>query len=107
MKEIIINSEEELENVVKDGVSLVDFYASWCGPCKMLAPFIEEIAEEYDGKVNVCKVDVDNVEALAYKYNVRSIPTLIYFKDGKVKDIKVGFQDKRTIASNLDKYLNN
>ena len=87
MKEIIINSEEELENVVKDGVSLVDFYASWCGPCKMLAPFIEEIAEEYDGKVNVCKVDVDNVEALAYKYNVRSIPTLIYFKDGKV-DIK-------------------
>lgn len=107
MKEIIINSEEEFENTVKDGVSLVDFYASWCGPCKMLAPFVEEIAEEYDGKVKVCKVDVDNVDSLAYKYNVRSIPTLIYFKDGKVKEIKVGFQDKKSISSTLDKYLSN
>lgn len=107
MKEIIINSEEEFENTVKDGVSLVDFYASWCGPCKMLAPFVEEIAEEYDGKVKVCKVDVDNVDSLAYKYNIRSIPTLIYFKDGKVKEIKVGFQDKKSISSTLDKYLNN
>ena len=107
MKEIIVNSEEEFENIVKDGVSLVDFYASWCGPCKMLAPFIEEIAEEYDGKVKVCKVDVDNVDSLAYKYNIRSIPTLMYFKDGKVKDIKVGFQDKKSISNNLDNYLNN
>lgn len=107
MKEIIIESVEQFENIVKDGVSLVDFYASWCGPCKMLAPFIEEIAEEYDGRVKVCKVDVDDVEALAYKYNIRSIPTLIYLKDGKLKDIKVGFQDKKTIANTLDSYLNN
>lgn len=105
MKEIVINSETEFDEIVKDGVSLVDFYASWCGPCKMLAPFIEEIAEEYDGKAKVCKVDVDDVETLAYRYNVRSIPTLLYFKDGKLKDVNVGFQDKKSIASTLDKYL--
>lgn len=105
MKEIIINSEEHFNEVIKDGVTLVDFYATWCGPCKMLAPFIEEVAEEYDGKVNVCKVDVDNVEVLAYKYNVRSIPTLMYFKDGKLKDVNVGFQDKNSIISTLDKYI--
>ena len=84
---------------------LVDFYADWCGPCKMLAPFIEQIAEEYDGKVKVCKVDVDNVESLAYKYNIRSIPTLLYFKDGKLKEVNVGFQDKNSIINILNKYL--
>lgn len=105
MSEIIINSEEEFENVIKEGVALVDFYATWCGPCKMLAPFVEEISMEYAGKVNVCKVDVDNVETLAYKYNVRSIPTLMYFKDGKLKDVNVGFQDKKAISNTLNKYL--
>ena len=105
MKEIIIDNEEQFNEVVKEGVTLVDFYASWCGPCKMLAPFIEEIAEKYEGKVNVCKVDVDNVETLAYKFNVRSIPTLMYFKDGKLKDVNVGFQDKKSIEETLNKYI--
>ena len=103
--EIVINDEIQFEEIIKKGVTLVDFYANWCGPCKMLAPFIEEVAENYNGKVNVCKVDVDNVESLAYKYNVRSIPTLIYFKDGKVKEISVGFQDKKVIEDKLNKYL--
>ena len=106
MKEIIIESEEQFDSIVKDGVSLVDFYADWCGPCKMLAPFVEEVAEEYEGKVKVCKVNVDNVETLAYKYNVRSIPTLMYFKDGKLMDTVVGFQDKTSISSKIDGYLN-
>ena len=105
MKEIFIKSEEQFEEVIKEGVTLVDFYASWCGPCKMLAPFIEEISEEYDGKVKVCKIDVDEVESLAYKFNVRSIPTLMYFKDGKLKEVNVGFQDKKTIENVLQKYI--
>jgi len=105
MSEILIESEEQFESVVKEGVSLIDFYASWCGPCKMLAPFVEEIAKEYAGKVNVCKVDVDSVESLAYKYNIRSIPTLMYFKDGKLKDVNVGFQDKNSIIKVLEKYI--
>ncbi len=105
MKEIIITSEEQFDDVISNGVCLVDFYASWCGPCKMLAPFIEEIANEYDGKAVVCKVNVDEVESLAYKYQVRSIPTLVYFKDGKMVDVSVGFQDKKTITDTLEKYL--
>ena len=102
---VIINNEKEFESLTENGVTLVDFYASWCGPCKMLAPYIEEISEEYNGRINVCKVDVDQVESLAYKYNIRSIPALIIFKDGKVMDISVGFQDKKTIAGKINKYL--
>ena len=105
MKEIIIENEVQFDEVIKDGVCLVDFYASWCGPCKMLAPFVEEIAEEYENKVKVCKVDVDNVEALAYRYNVRSIPTLLYVKKGKVEETNVGFQNKSDIISKLEKLL--
>ena len=105
MSEIIINSEEQFNQVIEDGVTLVDFYATWCGPCKMLSPIIEEIAEEYNGKIKVCKVDVDNVESLAYKYNIRSIHAIMYFKEGKLKDVQVGFQDKKTIASCLDKHI--
>ena len=105
MSEIIINSEEEFNSIMSNGVCLVDFFATWCGPCKMLAPFIEEIAEEYTGKVNVCKVDVDKVESLAYRYNIRSIPTLMYIKNGEVKDIVVGFQDKKQISSKIEKLL--
>lgn len=105
MAEIIINSEEDFNNIIKEGVCLIDFYATWCGPCKMLAPFIEEVAEEYHDKVKVCKVDVDKVDSLSYKYNIRSIPTLMYFKNGEVKDIVVGFQDKKQIASKIEKCL--
>ena len=105
MAEIIINSEEDFNNIIKEGVCLIDFYATWCGPCKMLAPFIEEVADAFEGKVNVCKVDVDEVESLAYKYNVRSIPTLLYFKDGKLVETTVGFQDKASIERKLNEYL--
>lgn len=105
MKEIFIESEEQFESIIKEGVCLVDFYASWCGPCKMLAPFVEELAEEYEGRAKVCKVDVDSVESLAYKYSVRSIPTLMYFKDNKLCNTSVGFQSKGDIAANIDKLL--
>lgn len=102
---IVVNSENQFNEIIKNGVTLVDFYAVWCGPCKMLAPFIEEVAAEYEGKINVCKVDVDEVETLAYRYNIRSIPTLLYIKDGELKEVTVGFQDKNTICNNIEKYL--
>ena len=105
MKEIIIENEEHFDSIITDGVCLVDFYADWCGPCKMLAPVIEEIAEEYDSKVKVCKVNVDDVEALAYKYNVRSIPTLVYFKDNKLVNTNIGFQSKSDIVMEIEKLL--
>ena len=107
MKEILIDSVEQFDEIIKEGVSLVDFYASWCGPCKMLAPFIEEIAEDYDGKAKVCKIDVDNLEELAVRYNISSIPSLMYFKDNKVEKTSVGFQSKETIESVLNSLLEN
>lgn len=105
MKEILISSEEQFDEIVKDGVCLIDFYANWCGPCKMLAPFVEEIAEEYGDKVSVCKVDVDELETLAYRYSVRSIPTLLYFKNNKLEDTVVGFQSKDSIINTLEKLI--
>ena len=106
MANIVIATEKDFDKIVKSVETvLVDFYATWCPPCKMLAPFVEEIAEEYDGKVKVCKVDVDQVETLAYKFNVRSIPTLIYFKDGKVSEVNVGFQSKESIKEKIDSLL--
>jgi thioredoxin 1 len=105
MKEILIENEVQFDEIIKEGVCLVDFYANWCGPCKMLAPFVEEIAEEYDGKIKVCKVDVDNVESLAYRYAVRSIPTLLYFKNGELINTNVGFQSKNDIVGIIDGLL--
>jgi len=105
MSEIIIESVEQFDEIIKDSVCLVDFYANWCGPCKMLAPFIEEVAEEYENKIKVCKVDVDSVNALAYRYGIRSIPTLLYFKKGNLIETSIGFQSKDAIVNNIEKLL--
>ena len=81
---------------------LVDFYATWCGPCQMLAPVIEEIARESDGTYKVCKVDVDQEGDLAAKYGVMSIPTLVFFKDGQEVKRLVGAVPKGTLESALE-----
>ena len=78
---------------------LVDFWASWCGPCKMIMPFIEQLAAEYQGKVKIGKVNVDEENQLAQRYNVVSIPTLIVFKDGTVVNQKTGAAPKREIEA--------
>ena len=80
---------------------LVDFWAVWCGPCQMLAPTIEELANEYEGKVKVGKVNVDEQPELAQKYGIMSIPTLIYFKDGQIAEQTMGVQPKESIAAML------
>jgi thioredoxin 1 len=80
---------------------LVDFWAAWCGPCKMIAPVVEEIAKEYDGKLKVGKVDVDANQQYAAKYGIRSIPTLLIFKDGKVVDQIIGAVPKPMITQKL------
>ena len=74
--------------------ALVDFWAEWCGPCKMIAPILDEIADEYDGKIKVCKVNVDSNPETAAKFNVRGIPTLLVFKNGVVEATKVGALSK-------------
>lgn len=96
------NFETEVLNSEKP--VLVDFYADWCGPCKMLAPVIEEIAKEYDGKVKVGKLNVDQSPATASKYRVMSIPTLLFVKDGQVVDTIVGSVPKAHIVEKLNKF---
>ena len=94
------NFEEEVLNA-GDPV-LVDFWAEWCGPCKMIAPVLDEIAEEYVGKLKVCKLDVDANPDTAPKYNVKGIPTLILFKNGTAEAKKVGALSKSQLAAFID-----
>ncbi len=102
-------TESNFENeVIKSKLPvLVDFWAEWCGPCKMIAPVIEELAKEYEGKLLVGKVDVDGNQQIAMKYGIRSIPTLLVFKDGKVVEQIVGAAPKKMLAEKLSKHINN
>ena len=84
---------------------LVDFTATWCGPCRAIAPFVSQLANEYDGKVKVTKLDIDQAPGLAQKFGVRGVPTLMVFKGGEVVDRQVGAVPKAKIASMLDRSL--
>ena len=84
---------------------LVDFWATWCGPCQALAPTLDEIADDYQGKIKVVKIDIDQNPESAAQYNVRSIPTLLIFKNGNVEDSKIGLQSKSQLAAFIDSTL--
>lgn len=102
MSEVILTQNNFEEEVLKSDIPvLVDFWASWCGPCKMLAPTIAEIAKEYEGKVKVGKLNIDDDASLAIKYGIVSIPTIVLFKNGEVADKSVGFVPKAVIENML------
>ena len=82
---------------------LVDFWAEWCGPCKMIAPILDELADEYDGRVKIGKVNIDDQQTLAAEYGVRAIPTLLLFAKGQVADQIVGLRSKRDLKASFDR----
>ncbi len=88
--------------IKSDKPVLVDFWAEWCGPCRIIAPIIEEISNEFSGKATVVKCDVDNSPAVAAKYGIRNIPTILFFKDGKVADKQVGAVPKNNFVAKLN-----
>ena len=106
MSEVILTDANFENEVLKaQGPVLVDFWATWCGPCRMLAPVVEELANEYAGRVKVCKLDVDQGMNAAGKYQISSVPTLVAFKDGQIAFQAVGLQSKETLAAKLDELL--
>jgi len=105
-KPTVVTADTFEEIVLTSSVPvLVDFWAVWCPPCKMIAPFLEELAVEYDGRALICKLNVDENQAIARKYGVRSIPTLLFIKDGQIQDQVVGAMPKDQLSARLDKLL--
>lgn len=106
MAEIVLTDQNFETEVLKSTTPvLVDFYADWCGPCKMIAPFIDELAKEYEGKIIVGKLNVDTAGGIAQKYGVMGIPTLMTFKRGQVVGQLVGFQTKEQIKKKIEEAL--
>jgi len=96
------NFEQEVEK--HDGLTVVDFWATWCGPCRMIAPILDQLAKEYEGKVKITKLDVDQNIRTASRFNVRSIPMLLFFKGGKVVDQIIGAVPKTQIESKFQQH---
>ena len=97
------NFSAEIE--AQAGLAVVDFWATWCAPCRMIAPMVEQLATEYAGKAKVAKLDVDNNQKTAMRFNVRSIPTILFFKDGKHVDTIIGLTQKPALEARINKHL--
>lgn len=105
MSDLISNTSDsnfELDVLKAEGPVLVDYWAEWCGPCKMIAPVLDEIAREYQGRLKICKLNIDQNQETPAKYGVRGIPTLMLFKNGNVEATKVGALSKSQLAAFLD-----
>ena len=98
-------TDSNFDTEIKNGVVLVDFWAEWCGPCRRIAPIVEELAGQYDGKATVAKMNVDENPSVPGRFMIRGIPTLLLFKDGQLADTLVGLAPKEDIARMIDKHL--
>ena len=105
MVEQLTDATFEVDVLEKSGVVLVDFWAPWCGPCRMVGPIIDDLAQEYAGRATIAKLNVDDNQQTAVRYGVMSIPTMLIFKDGKPVDKIMGAVPKQIIAATLDKHL--
>ncbi|MFJ8063252.1 MULTISPECIES: thioredoxin [Psychrobacillus] len=100
---IVHGTDQTFSQEIEEGLVLVDFWATWCGPCKMIAPVLEEMDAEMSDKVKIVKVDVDENQATASQFGIMSIPTLVLFKDGQPVDKAVGFQPKEALVQFVEK----
>lgn len=98
-------SESDFDTATASGMVLIDFSANWCGPCKALSPLIERMATEYDGKLRVYKVDVDESQSVAARHGVMSLPTIVIFRDGKVVDRKIGSIRETDLKSMIERHM--
>lgn len=101
----LVNSQEFNELKTQDTLLVADFSATWCGPCKALAPILDEVSEEMAGKANIVKIDVDESEDLAIEFGIRSVPTVLFFKNGQIVDKFVGVMPKAQIVEKLNSQL--
>lgn len=98
-------TEQNFEETIKEGVVMVDFWAPWCGPCRMIAPVIDKLAEEYAGKAKICKVNTDEQQALAAKFGIRSIPTIYFYKNGEKVDEMIGASSEQAFKDKINGLL--
>lgn len=103
--EIVTITEENFEKITSKGLVLVDFFATWCGPCRMQRPILTDIAKEKADKITIAVLDTDKCKKLAYKFNIRSIPCMILFKNGKEVKRIIGYHDKEQLLNELSEYL--
>ena len=105
-KPVVITEDTFQSTVLENPLPvIVDFWAEWCPPCRMVAPILEQIAEDYDGKAVICKVNVDENQSLAQKYGIQSIPTLLFFNNGEIKDQVIGALPKDQLVTKLEEIL--
>lgn len=102
MGQYIELTKENFQEITKSGISLVDFWAPWCGPCRMLSPVIDKLAQDYVGVANICKVNTDEQDELAAQFGIRSVPTILFFKDGKVVDQIIGATSEQNLKDRID-----
>ena len=107
MKKAVEFTDNNFTDSVASGITLVDFWAPWCGPCKMIGPIVEDIATEYEGKIKVGKMDIDENEVTPTNFGIRAIPTIMIFKDGAMVDHHVGLLTKHDLKLKIDKALQN
>jgi thioredoxin 1 len=98
-------SNDSFDATIAEGVTMVDFWAPWCGPCRMIAPVVEELAEDFEGKATIAKVNTDEEQEISVKYGIRSIPSILFFKDGEMVDQMVGAASKETFAEKINALL--